>query len=149
MRAALVHLDNWVTHNEQPPDNGYPSHADNTIIEAGALAELFRTLPGVEFPEHHKVMRRLDFGPDRAVPTVIPPGVGDAYPSLVSAVDVDGNEVGGIRLPARRGAPGHVHGLERAPCRHWRTGASAISGRNRGGRSDSFCGDSRGTYGVR
>ena len=46
------------------------------------------------------MIRHLDFGPDRAVPTVIPPGVGEAYPSLVSAVDADGNEVGGIRLPA-------------------------------------------------
>ena len=100
MRAALVHLDNWVTHNEQPPGNGYPRYADSTIIEAGELAEFFRALPDVEFPEHHKVMRRLDFGPDRAAPTVIPPGVGEPYPSLVSAVDADGNEVGGIRLPA-------------------------------------------------
>ncbi len=100
MRAALVHLDNWVTHNELPPANGYPSYADNSIVEAGELADRFRALPGVEFPEHHKIMRGLNFGPDRAVPTVIPPEVGDAYPSLVSAVDADGNEVGGIRLPA-------------------------------------------------
>ena len=100
MRAALVHLDNWVTHDEAPPDHRYPTYADNTIVGAGALADQFRALPGVEFPEHHKVIRQLDFGPDRAVPTVIPPGVGDEYPSLVSAVDADGNEVGGIRLPA-------------------------------------------------
>ena len=45
-------------------------------------------------------MRELNFGPDRAVPTVIPPEVGDEYQSLVSAVDADGNEVGGVRLPA-------------------------------------------------
>ena len=100
MRTALVHLDNWVTHNEAPPQYGYPRYADNSIIEAGELADRFGAFPGVEFPEHHKVMRRLDFGPDRAVPTVIPPAVGDVYPSLVSAVDADGNEVGGIRLPA-------------------------------------------------
>lgn len=100
MRAALVHLDNWVTQNEAPPVHGYPRYADNTIIEAGQLAEPFAALPGVEFPTHHKIMRRLDFGPDRAVPTVIPPEVGDAYPFLVSAVDTDGNEIGGIRLPA-------------------------------------------------
>lgn len=100
MRAALVHLDNWVTHNEQPPAHGYPLYADDTIIDANELAEFFRALPGVEFPEHHKIMRHLDFGPDRAVPTVMPPGVGEAYPFLVSAVDSDGNEVGGIRLPA-------------------------------------------------
>ena len=100
MRAALVHLDRWVTHDEAPLAHGYPAHSEDTIIEATELADLFRALPGVQFPEHHKIMRRLDFGPDRAVPTVIPPTVGEAYPYLVSAVDADGNEVGGIRLPA-------------------------------------------------
>ena len=100
MRAALYQLDRWVTHNEQPPANGYPNHADGTAVEADDLADWFRGLPGVEFPTYQKVMRRLDFGPDRAVPTVIPPAVGDVYPSMVSALDADGNEVGGIRLPA-------------------------------------------------
>ena len=100
MRAALYHLDRWVTHNEEPPGNGYPNHADGSVVRADDLGDWFRALPGVEFPQHHKVMRRLDFGPERAVPTVMPPAVGDEYPSLVSAVDGDGNEVGGIRLPA-------------------------------------------------
>ena len=100
MRAALYHLDRWVTHNEDPPANGYPNRADGSVVDANELAEWFGSLPGVEFPRHHKVIRRLDFGPDRAVPTVKPPAVGDEYPMLVSAVDADGNEVGGIRLPA-------------------------------------------------
>ncbi len=100
MRAALHHLDRWVTHNEMPPGNGYPNHADGSMVEADELAEWFGALPGVEFPTHQKLMRRLDFGPDRTIPTVVPPAVGDAYPSMVSAVDADGNEVGGIRLPA-------------------------------------------------
>ena len=100
MRAALHHLDQWVTHNIEPPANGYPNLADGSAVGADELADWFGSLPGVEFPRHQKAMRKLDFGPDRAVPTVIPPTVGDAYPMLVSAVDVDGNEVGGIRLPA-------------------------------------------------
>ena len=100
MRAALHHLDQWVTHNVEPPVNGYPNRADGSVVDANELAGWFGSLPGVKFPRHHKVMRWLDFGPDRAVPTVIPPTVGDAYPMLVSAVDADGNEVGGIRLPA-------------------------------------------------
>ena len=100
MRAALYWLDRWVTHNEEPPANGYPNHADGTIVPADELGDWFRGLPGVEFPTHQKMMRELNFGPDRAVPTVIPPEVGAEYPSLVSAVDADGNEVGGVRLPA-------------------------------------------------
>ena len=100
MRAALYHLDRWVTHGEEPPANGYPNLAGGTVVSADELADRFGALPGVEFPRHQKVMRKLDFGPDRAVPTVVPPVVGDEYPMLVSAVDSDGNEVGGIRLPA-------------------------------------------------
>ena len=100
MRAALYHLDRWVTHGEEPPVNEYPNLADGTLVSADDLADRFGALPGVEFPRHQKVMRRLDFGPDRAVPTVVPPVVCDEYPMLVSAVDSDGNEVGGIRLPA-------------------------------------------------
>ena len=100
MRAALYHLDRWVTHDELPPANGYPNHADGSAVKADDLADWFNGVPGVEFPTHQKIMRRLDFGPDRAVPTVIPPAVGDRYPSVVSAIDADGNETGGIRLPA-------------------------------------------------
>ncbi len=100
MRAALARLDEWVTHDTQPPGNGYPSHADGTVVAAEELADRFAELPGVEFPTRRKAIRRLDFGPNRAVPDQIPPAVGDVYPSLVSAVDADGNETGGIRLPA-------------------------------------------------
>ena len=100
MRAALYWLDRWVTHNEEPPANRYPNHADGTLVPAAELAGRFATLPGVVFPTYQKAMRELNFGPDRATPTVIPPEVGEEYPSLVSAVDGDGNELGGVRLPA-------------------------------------------------
>ena len=100
LRAALHHLDQWVTHNTPPPDHRYPRYAEETLIDAADAADFFRTLPGAAFPAHLKMMRRLDFGPDRAVPTVVPPAVGDAYPCLVSALDADGNETGGVRLPA-------------------------------------------------
>jgi hypothetical protein len=100
MRAALYHLDRWVTHGELPPADGYPNHADGSAVKADDLADWFNGVPGVEFPTHQKIMRQLDFGPDRAVPTVIPPAVGERYPAVVSAIDGDGNETGGIRLPA-------------------------------------------------
>ena len=100
LRAALHHLDRWVTHNEPPPDNRYPRFADGTLINAADTADFFGALPGAVFPAQLKAVRQLDFGPDRAVPTQIPPAVGDAYPCLVSALDADGNETGGVRLPA-------------------------------------------------
>ena len=149
MRAALYQLDRWVTHNELPPDNGYPNHADGSIVAAGELADWFRALPGVEFPTHRKVMRRLDFGPNRAAPTVIPPKVGEEYPSLVSAIDADGNEIGRDKAAGHRRPAGNVHGLERATFGHRRRGSGPVPRRNAGRRRDSLCGDAGGTPGIR
>jgi hypothetical protein len=42
---------------------------------------------------------RLDFGPEEGVATNVPPLIGKPYPCLVPAVDQDGNEICGIRLP--------------------------------------------------
>jgi hypothetical protein len=53
----------------------------------------------VTFPRHLRQFTRLDFGPDAGVPSKLPPAVGKPYPKLVAAVDRDGNELAGIRLP--------------------------------------------------
>ena len=50
-------------------------------------------------PQPLRAIRRLDFGSDTGVATHVPPAVGKAYPCLVPAIDQDGNEVSGIRLP--------------------------------------------------
>ncbi len=42
---------------------------------------------------------RFDFGPDPFVPTKTPVEIGKVYPTLVSAVDEDANEISGIQLP--------------------------------------------------
>ena len=42
---------------------------------------------------------RLDFGPEEGKFSRLPPAVGKPYPNLVPAVDQDGNELSGIRLP--------------------------------------------------
>ena len=44
-------------------------------------------------------MSRYDFGPRQGIIENLPPVYGAPYPALVSAVDSDGNEVAGIRLP--------------------------------------------------
>jgi hypothetical protein len=55
----------------------------------------------VQFPAHLRSIARLDFGPevDKGTAMLLPPKVGKPYPGLVSAVDEDGNELAGIRLP--------------------------------------------------
>jgi hypothetical protein len=45
-------------------------------------------------------LRRLDLGPDVSQGIArLPAHVGEPYPSYVSAIDADGNEVSGIRVP--------------------------------------------------
>ena len=99
LRAALANLDAWVTSGRTPPPSGHPRISDGTAVRPEALEETFGKIPGVKFPTPLRRFTRLDFGPDPGVPTKIPAAVGGVYPHVVSAVDEDGNETGGIRLP--------------------------------------------------
>jgi Alpha/beta hydrolase domain len=92
LRALLVHLDRWVVDGVEPPPSRHPRLADDTAVSPEALAALFDGIPGARYPRHHPKPRRLDW-------STIPPVPGPAFGSLVSAVDTDGNEVGGIVLP--------------------------------------------------
>ena len=101
LRAALVRLDRWVTHNEPPPPSQHPRINDGTAVPPGRIIEAFRAFPGVGLPNTLPHLSRLDFGWEgqEGVATKLPPEVGKDYPGLVSAVDGDGNELAGIRLP--------------------------------------------------
>jgi hypothetical protein len=101
LRAALVNLDCWVTLGENPPASLHPRLDDSTAVLPMHTAATFQAMPGVHFPVYLRSIARLDFGPgvDEGVPTLLPPKVGTPYPNLVSAVDADGNELAGIRLP--------------------------------------------------
>jgi hypothetical protein len=104
LRAALVNLDRWLTHAVEPPPSAVPRLADGTAVPAEATASAFRTMPGVRFPDRLARPARLDFGPEaaRGVVTTLPPKVGAPYPTLVAAVDRDGNERAGIVPPEVR-----------------------------------------------
>jgi hypothetical protein len=101
LRAALVRMDRWVTEQEAPPPSRYPRLADGTAVAPEQPKTVFAALPGVGFPSYLPQVRRLDFGSDaeRGVATKLPPEVGKPYPHFVPAVDPDGNEVSGVRLP--------------------------------------------------
>ena len=100
LRAALVNLDRWVTHGTAPPDSRYPRLDNGTLVLPEQLADTFRSIPGVNFPEPQRRIHRLDFGPEEGKPAKMPPEVGRPYPNLVPAVDQDGNDTSGILLPA-------------------------------------------------
>jgi Alpha/beta hydrolase domain len=101
LRAALVNLDRWVSAGQAPPPSLHPRLDDGMAVPAAHTAATFQAIPRVQFPAHLRSIARLDFGPgvDEGMTTLLPPNVGTPYPNLVSAVDADGNELAGIRLP--------------------------------------------------
>ena len=101
LRAALMRMDRWVTRHEAPPLSRHPRLADGTAVPPEQLKGVFTALPGVGFPADLPEVRRLDFGPDaeRGIATTLPPAVGKPYPHFVPAIDRDGNELSGVRLP--------------------------------------------------
>ena len=101
LRAALVHLDRWATAGQAPPPSLHPRLDDGTAVPPEHTTATFQALPEVHFPAHLRSIARLDFGPgiDEGMTTLLPPKVGKPYANLVAAVDADGNERAGIRLP--------------------------------------------------
>jgi hypothetical protein len=101
LRAALVNLDRWVSEGQAPPPSLHPRLDNDTAVPPEHTGATFQAIPGVQFPAHLRSIARLDFGPgvDEGIATLLPPKVGNPYANLVSAVDEDGNELAGIRLP--------------------------------------------------
>jgi hypothetical protein len=101
LRAALVNLDRWVSHGTLPPPNQYPQLANGTAVTARSLEAAFKAIPGVAFPTIIPQPSRLDLGPQwpQGIASWLPPRVGEPYTVFVAAVDQDGNETAGIRLP--------------------------------------------------
>jgi hypothetical protein len=79
----------------------HPHLADGTAVAPEQLREVFTAIPGVGFPAHPPQVVRLDFGAaaGSGIATTLPPAEGKPYLHFVAAVDRDGNEVTGIRLP--------------------------------------------------
>ncbi len=102
-RAMLDALDAWVSHGTPPPPSRVPRRADGTLLTGEEWRAQFPSIPGVATPSGPNTLPLLDFGPDfeRGLLTVEPPAVVDAagYPTLVPAVDEDGNDVPGVRAP--------------------------------------------------
>jgi len=92
LRACLVSLDRWVVEGLEPPPSRHPRVADGTAVPPDRLAPVFARIPAARYPRHNPRPRRLDW-------SALPPTPGKAFGSLVSAVDGDGNEIGGIVLP--------------------------------------------------
>ena len=91
LRALVVALEQWVVDGTAPPASQVPLLADGSGVAAEAVR--LPAVPGVTWAPGANAI-----GP--AVDWVDPPAtVTRRYPTLVAAVDADGNEVAGIRLP--------------------------------------------------
>ena len=99
VRALFVALDRWVTEDTAPPPSRYPHIADGTLVprESGG----WPAIPGFLFPPPQLVPYRLDFGPNwkRGIIDNEPPKIGKPFVVRVPAVDGDGNDRAGVRVP--------------------------------------------------
>ena len=85
MHALLRASHQWVTNGTAPPRSRYPRLDDGTLVPVTALA--FPALAGVGDP------RTMEG------PAAVRDGRAVEMPFLVSRVDADGNDAGGVRVP--------------------------------------------------
>jgi hypothetical protein len=101
-RAALVNLDRWITEDIDPPPSRHPRLGDATAVKREEVLAMLVRLPGFTPPDPQRLpfVRTVDMGSDEATGIGrYPAQEGAFYPALVSAVDADGNETAGIRMP--------------------------------------------------
>jgi Alpha/beta hydrolase domain len=99
-RALLAAMQSWLKDGVEPPPSTVPRLARGELTGLDALK--FPAIEGVAVPQHPRLARKLDFGPDfekRGIITKEPPDTNGAFPVLVPQVDADGIDLGGIRLP--------------------------------------------------
>jgi hypothetical protein len=102
LRAALVNLDRWVADGTGPPASAYPRIADGTAVTREQALSAAATIPGLSRPDPARMRRvfAVDLGPQASKGVGRwPATLGAEAVALVPAVDGDGNEVCGVRLP--------------------------------------------------
>ncbi|WP_006246015.1 alpha/beta hydrolase domain-containing protein [Mycolicibacterium tusciae] len=99
-RALLVALEDWVCDGIEPPPSKVPRLSDATAVSRKEVLSVFSHTTAPD-PSALPSARSIDLGREahRGIGRW-PVKLGDPYVDLVSAVDEDGNEVAGIRLPA-------------------------------------------------
>jgi len=100
MRAIVLALDRWVKAGATPPASSYPKIADKTLVPAVTLR--WPQIPNLMVPRGPNPMLQFDYGKQyRAgvIDNAPPPLLKARYVVLVPAVDADGNEIAGVRMP--------------------------------------------------
>ena len=103
LRAALENLRAWIADGAPPPASVFPRGRDATSAPREAVLDALAVIPGLALPRPDRLpsLAPMDLGEhaDRGIPALPARFVGAPYPARVSAVDADGNETGGIRMP--------------------------------------------------
>ena len=103
MRALLLALDAWTTEGRAPPASVYPKLEGGTLGSVEDYRRAFPAVPGVALPAGNLQPPRLDLGARFATRGIVdrqPAAFGPPYVTRVPLPDADGNDQGGIRLPA-------------------------------------------------
>lgn len=100
----MDHLDRWATDGTPPPPSCVPNRAVGTLVEMDEWRTQYPPIPSVVTPQQPNRLPLFDYGPDadKGYITIDPPAEsapGEEYAILVPALDEDGNEIAGIRMP--------------------------------------------------
>ena len=92
-------MDQWVVKDALPPPSQYPRLRNHTLVARDSSR--WPTIPGFRLPPPQLIAYRLDFGPrwKEGVVDIEPPLAGKPFGVRVPAVDADGNDRAGVRLP--------------------------------------------------
>jgi hypothetical protein len=113
LRAALVSFDQWISEGVEPPASRYPTIAAGTLILAVEHKAGFPRIPGMRHPGRNLNPPIIDYGPDfwtKGIMSEIPPKTIGCYITRVPAYDIDGNSIGGIRMPELQAPLGTYQG---------------------------------------
>jgi hypothetical protein len=110
LRALFVKLDQWASYGARPPKSEVPERGTAAystpqsdgvgVVSQRALG--FPNIPGVTYTGVITSRHLFNFGPrfNDGIMDINPPDFsGPVYPSFVSRVDADGNDIAGVRLP--------------------------------------------------
>ncbi len=98
LRRLLLGMKDWIVSDTTPPKSRYPRIEDGTLV---AVAKVQFPKAVGQSPSRQPGVYRLEFGPDFKSKGVasLPASFGAPYAPLVPAVDADGNELAGVRMP--------------------------------------------------
>lgn len=104
LRMAQRFLIGWVKNGVAPPQSVYPTLAKGDLVAPKASALSWPNIPGAPVPygklnplPHQRFGTSMRVNDMSGVLTKLPPEIRGEIPQLVPRVDVDGNEISGIR----------------------------------------------------